>query len=73
MDGLEFGNHKGVAQHPQFFEALCYEDIIAGYSIPIPLEKIKQLKDSARKKNTPHPYFLEALYRNSFSEAVRFS
>ena len=40
---LSFGNHKGVSQNPEVFRKLVYEDVHHGYSIIIPLHKIKEI------------------------------
>ena len=46
-NALQFGNHKGVRKHPEFFRQLSWDDILAGYAIPIPLSKIKHMPGAA--------------------------
>ena len=37
---LDFGNHKGTSTHPKFYEDLNNSDILSGFSIPFPINKI---------------------------------
>jgi hypothetical protein len=40
---LNFGNHKGASAKPELSIKLIGKDVEHGYSIPIPLDSIKQI------------------------------
>ena len=40
IEGLQFGNHKGATKHEKLFLKLFTKDIIHGYSLVIPTDKI---------------------------------
>ena len=42
-EALEFGNHKGAEQQPDLLEKLVKKDIIHGYGLVLPLDKITRV------------------------------
>jgi hypothetical protein len=39
-EALQFGNHKGAQSQPELLLKLVTGDVIHGYAIPLPLDKI---------------------------------
>ena len=46
IHALEFGNHKGVKQFEPFFEECLDNDVTHGFSLPIPIQQVKNIKDA---------------------------
>ena len=46
LEALSFGNHKGVTKHKKIFEKLIKKDIIHGYALPIPLNKVTEIENA---------------------------
>ena len=44
QETLIFGNHKGVSSKPDLLKKLISKDVKYGYSLPIPLESVTQIK-----------------------------
>ncbi len=42
-EALQFGNHKGAQSQPELLLKLVTSDIIHGYTIPLPLDKIVRI------------------------------
>jgi hypothetical protein len=42
-DALAFGDHKGATQQPELLLKLIWDNIDQGFTLPLPLNKIKQL------------------------------
>ena len=42
-DALSFGNHKGASNNKEMLHKLIKNDIIHGYSLPLPLDKIHRI------------------------------
>jgi hypothetical protein len=42
-NALAFGNHKGAMQQPELLLKLIWDNIDQGFTLPLPLNKIKQL------------------------------
>ena len=42
-EALKFGNHKGAKSQPDLLKRLVTGDVIHGYSLPLPLDKIKRI------------------------------
>jgi hypothetical protein len=40
---LAFGNHKGATQQSELLLKLIWDDINQGFTLPLPIDKIKQL------------------------------
>jgi hypothetical protein len=40
---IEFGNHKGATSQPELLRELVTGDVIHGYALPLPLNKIKNI------------------------------
>jgi hypothetical protein len=43
LEALEFGNHKGVSEHPELFEKMMQNDVDFGYSLILPRDKIEHI------------------------------
>ncbi len=44
-EALKFGNHKGATDNPDLLKELVAKDVIYGYAMTLPLEKIEQLDE----------------------------
>jgi len=44
QEALIFGNHKGALSNPDLLKKLISKDVKYGYSLPIPLESVMQIK-----------------------------
>ena len=44
QEALIFGNHKGASSKPDLLKKLISKDVKYGYSLPIPLESVTQIK-----------------------------
>ena len=44
-EALKFGNHKGATDKPDLLKELVAKDVIYGYAMALPLEKIEQLDE----------------------------
>ena len=44
LDGIEFGNHKGLSKNQSFFEEAMKDEVSFGWQLPIPRNKISQIK-----------------------------
>jgi hypothetical protein len=44
QEALIFGNHKGASSKPDLLKKLISKDVKCGYSLPIPLESVMQIK-----------------------------
>ena len=42
-EALKFGNHKGAKSQPDLLKRLVTGDVIHGYSLPLPLNKIERI------------------------------
>ena len=42
-EALQFGNHKGAKSQPELLKKLVTGDVIHGYSLPLPLDKIERI------------------------------
>ncbi len=42
-EAIELGNHKGTISQPELPQELVTRDVIHGYAIPLPLNKIKNI------------------------------
>ena len=42
-EALDFGNHKGAEQNPKVLKELAEKDVIHGYGLVLPLEKLKRI------------------------------
>ena len=42
-DALALGNHKGAEKHPSLLRRLVEKDVVHGYGLPFPLNKIQDL------------------------------
>jgi hypothetical protein len=42
-DTLEFGNHKGAVQQKELLLILVNNDVVRGFTLPLPLDKIKKV------------------------------
>ncbi len=42
-DALAFGNHKGANQQPELLLKLVSDNIIRGFALPLPLDKIRRI------------------------------
>ncbi len=42
-NALDFGNHKGANQQPELLLKLINDDVIRGFALPLPLEKIRKI------------------------------
>jgi hypothetical protein len=42
-DALAFGNHKGAEQQPELLLKLVSDDVIQGFALPLPLDKIRKI------------------------------
>ena len=43
-EALVFGNHKGALSKPDILKKLISKDVKYGYSLPIPLKSVMQIK-----------------------------
>jgi hypothetical protein len=43
-EALTFGNHKGTTKQPDLLKLLVNDDIIHGFALPLPLDKIAQIQ-----------------------------
>jgi hypothetical protein len=43
QEALEFGNHKGDSSQPKLPQELVTTDVIHGYALPLPLDKITKI------------------------------
>ena len=46
LEALDFRNHKGVKKLKPFFEQNLDDDIRHGFSLPIPLNQVRKLKNA---------------------------
>ncbi len=42
-DALEFGNHKGAVNQKELLLTLVNDDVVRGFALPLPLDKIKKV------------------------------
>eukprot|EP00985_Skeletonema_marinoi_P002393 scaffold1000_cov66-Skeletonema_marinoi.AAC.3 len=42
-EAIQFGNHKGATQQPDLLYKLVSKDVMHGYALPLPLEKIERI------------------------------
>jgi hypothetical protein len=42
-EAIEFENHKGATSQPELLQDLVTGDMILGYAIPLPLNKVKNI------------------------------
>ena len=40
LEALSFGNHKGASSQPELLKELVTSDVVHGYALPLPLDKI---------------------------------
>jgi hypothetical protein len=52
QEALIFGNHKGASSKMDLLTKLISKDIKYGYSLPIPLESVTQIKGLIMAQNT---------------------
>jgi len=43
LEALSFGNHKGASSQPKLLEELVTNDVVHGYALPLPLDKITRI------------------------------
>ena len=46
LEALEFGNHKGMQKYAPFFEENLDKDVLHGFYLPIPVQKVAEIKDA---------------------------
>lgn len=44
LDAFEFGNHKGVGKNKEFFQNAMKEEVLCGWQLPIPRQKVLLIK-----------------------------
>ncbi len=61
QEALQFGNHKGATSKPELLRELITEDVIHGYGLVIPLDKIKRISGAClAPMNIMHQFTLDA-------------
>jgi hypothetical protein len=49
---LTFGNHKGASSKPKLLQELVKDGIIHSFALPLPLSKIKKIKEPSQPLST---------------------